>query len=452
MTCFLKHQPAKKVFATPPENSKHLIVRVILIVAILLASNASAHQGSRSVEESLRSLDALYAKIIPWIIGLYDEKTGGFFQAESLKSGAEDQPYVPDIQSTFQAILFLESSGALSILSESQKQNIISYFQTRQDPNTGYFSDPFYPQMKENSRVMGRALMFSLHGLRILKAKPSYPLPGERRHSAPVNPEEPSSKASLKNTSSSGSPSPRNSSYLKTEENDTQTTIPNFLTNADSFQLWLDSLPWDNSWKAIDALSSHTSLIQRLKPTLRDELADIALNNVRLRQDSVTGLIGEGSLNVRISGAFKLIAFCKKLKRPTPYAKELRGSVLRWFQAGAETDQILFIFNATEMLSSLVQETGEPLSDEEVIAVIDISSKELEKYRSSDGVFRRRLSGYRISPNDLFWHTSNLPDQGEMNAVHASRGVRESLYRLAGIPMPPLHASTDDVREQSVED
>ncbi|MBC2592827.1 hypothetical protein H5P28_00990 [Ruficoccus amylovorans] len=417
------------------KHIKRLISPSLIVIACLLAGKALASSASESVKGSMARLDAIYADTVPWILHLYDEETGGFYQAESLKDGTEDQPYEPDIQSTFQAVFFLDNCGQLSVLTEEQRAKIIQFFQVRQDPETGYFSDPFYPQMKDNPRVMGRALMFSLHALRILKAEPLYPLPGDKSRNTEG---EPQANNSVDQLNSNGSDDAKEASQSSNRKTSKQANIPGFLESREAFQLWLNELPWDNSWKALDALSSQASLIQTLEPSTRDALIELALENVRDRQDPLTGLIGVGSYNVRISGSFKLIAFCNKLKQPIPRAKELRASALGWFNGDLETDQILFIFNATEMLSALVKETGEPLSDEEIVTVINVASRELEKYRSSDGAFHRRLSGYRISPNDLFWRTSNFPGQGGMNAVHAARGVRESLYKLAGMSPPPL--------------
>ncbi|WP_052361635.1 hypothetical protein [Geminisphaera colitermitum] len=427
-----------------PKDYPSLIRASIASLALLAAGTLAAHASDTSATpqhlddapdttRSLRRLDAAFSGVVPWIQSLADEKTGGFFETTGLKQGREDRPYEADIQSTYFAVLMLNDAGQLATLPPARKDALVHFFQSRQDPETGYFSDPAYPEMKDNTRTMGRALLFSVNGLRHLGAKPLHPLPGERRPKDTKPATAGISLSFIRKTTAAATASP---------------TVPAHLASADAFRKWLDERPWDNAWTALDQLSSQARLIRAQEPVLQRALVDEALRNVRARQNPDTGLVKGGPMSVRLSGAFKFVSFCNNVGRPIPFAAQLRKSTVAWYRSQPVTDKIFFIRNAAEMLASLVRQTGHPLAPAELRDVIDTSLIELERYRCPDGAFSSFVGRYYISPNDLWLsprRVARAGPQSDMNGTANAWAMRKALHRLAGSTpeygLPPSNPS-----------
>ena len=105
-------------------------------------------------------------RIAEWIASLYDPKTGGFYYC---KSARDTDGYLPDLESTGQALSVLSEIGAVprdkinEILPEKVRRKIVKFVHERQSPVDGYFYHPQWPQGKENlptdryGRDMGHA-------------------------------------------------------------------------------------------------------------------------------------------------------------------------------------------------------------------------------------------------------------------------------------------------------
>lgn len=384
--------------------------------AVEVASDARQAGGASAdlakapaVVAELRHLDTLYAGMLPWVAQLYDRKSGGFYESVGLSQGREDRPYAPDIQSTHFVVNILRDCGLVETMPTEVRAGLVRYFQSRQDTETGYFSDPDYPEMKEDPRTMGRALIFARGALGSLKSEPLRPLPGQ--------------------ASEAGGHAGESS------------TIPAHIASVEVFRQWLDEQPWGDAWTALDHLASQAWLIKTQAPELREALADEALRNVMARQDRSTGLIGGGSLIVRISGAFKLAIFCEALKRPIPAADQLWDTVLGWYRSDPKTEKIFLIRNPTDLLSCLSKATGHKLTGEELAMILAVCRRELARYRQTDGGFSSFDGKYYIGPNDLYLKVrrpARAGPQGDLNGTTNAWVLRQSLYRLAGVPAPKL--------------
>lgn len=122
--------------------------------------------------QALAGLDQLFEGFFEWLEGQYDPKSGGFFYARSSKESGQ---FIPDIESTAQAVNIMERAGILERLSPEIKGGLIRFFQGKQDPS-GYFFDED-PNMRLDEVIVGRAIGYSSHSLHKLGAAPLYPLP-----------------------------------------------------------------------------------------------------------------------------------------------------------------------------------------------------------------------------------------------------------------------------------
>ncbi len=433
---------------------------VILLSCVLGLAETDA---SSEREEAMAELNALFVDILPWLAQTYDPVSGGFYESIGLKEGKEPKAYGPDIQSTFFAIIILDNAGLVDTMPPEVKEKMIGYFHSRQDPETGYFIDPDFPDMWENQRVLGRALSFSIGSLRILGSEPLYPLPGQPRPkttaktpSAPASKAQPAAPAaSSSNTGKTTAPKPTapkptapkaNNVYIVPTEAEVSqidlSRVPPHLVSVEAFRQWLDDRPWHFSWTALDNLSSQKQLIKGLPPQLRDPLIDEAMRYVGERQEPDTGLIGGGNPEVRISGAFKFVRFCVDTGRPVPRAEEMRDSLIAWFKSEPEIDKIFFIRNACDMMNDLSKQTGQQVTDEQLVEITRFSTKQLKHFRQDDGAFLSRTSGSYVNPNDLYLGSKAIPAkagfQSEMNGTSNAHRVWKTIYWIAGQERPDM--------------
>lgn len=434
--------------------------KIVPLGALLLSGVLGVAQPEVSPEraEALAELDALFADLLPWLAQTYDPRSGGFYESIGLKEGKEPQAYGPDIQSTFFALIILDNAGLVDTMPPEVKAKMIKYFHTRQDPDTGYFIDLDYPEMWENQRVLGRALSFSVGSLRILGSEPLYPLPGQPRPApAPkttpaatdeAQPDTPPASESARHSASKPQPTAPavdNIYIVPTEAELTQTDLPRVpphLASVEAFRQWLDERPWEFAWTALDNLSSQKQIINGLPQPLRDALVDEAMRYVEEKQEPDTGLIGGGDPQVRISGAFKFVRFCVDTGRPVPRAEQMRATLFAWFKSEPELDTIFFIRNACDMMNDLSKQTGQPLTDEQLVAITRFATEQLKRFKQDDGAFLSRINGSYVNPNDLYLGSKAIPAragyQSEMNGTSNAHRVWKAIYWLAGQERPPM--------------
>jgi hypothetical protein len=395
----------------------------LFLSTVAISSKAVDERTETAVSGPLDGLDALYADMLPWVAQLHDPASGGFYETMGLKLGREERPYAPDIQSTHFAVNLFRDCGLLETMPPRVREGLVDYFESRRLAD-GHFADPDYPEMRENARIMGRALMFARISLRSLQTG--------------------SQGEAVSGTASKTEPGDGKTG--KTASKDKPAPTPAHIASKKAFREWLDARPWGDAWTALDHVSSQANLIQSQPAELREVLTDEALRNVAARQDPRTGLIGGGGLIGRISGAFKLAMFCDMLKRPMPGADALWDTVLGWYRSGPKTDKIFLIRNPAELLTMLSRMTGRRLTAGELSLVLAVSCKELSRYRQADGGFSSFDGEYYIGPNDLYMKP-RLPakagPQGDMNGTASAWVLRRSLYRLAGIPVPRLAVPAD---------
>jgi len=115
---------------------------------------------SEDIYLALRELYTLYDdSLITWYANLYDPVTGMFYQTAS---GKATSGYLPDSESTKQALNFLVTSGMLDGLGKFQDNvpemtgyKIVYYIKSIQDPN-GYFYNPATTKATLDSSGIGR--------------------------------------------------------------------------------------------------------------------------------------------------------------------------------------------------------------------------------------------------------------------------------------------------------
>lgn len=134
-------------------------------------------------DEAVKELRELY-KIFDegyylWLASLYDPKIGGFYFS---RSGRDTEGFLPDLESTEQALGCAERQGLTfgkptsEVFSENLKNSFIHFTQSLQDPENGYFYHPQWGR-KINIPRRGRDLGWAMKLFNRFNASPLYASP-----------------------------------------------------------------------------------------------------------------------------------------------------------------------------------------------------------------------------------------------------------------------------------
>lgn len=356
--------------------------------------------GKQEAQELLLDMESLFTELLNWLEGQYDAASGGFYYARSsrLLQGRR-----PDIESTAQALNMLERSGLLLAMPERIKANMLHFFRSRQDELSGYFYDDD-PAMREDEVMVARALSYSTNAVRKLGGRPAYPLPKERE------------------------------------------SAPGYMQSADSYSKWLRGVDLSNSWRGCDRLACSHVYLQPLERQVRETYLHTAFRFFEEIQDQESGLWGEGSMYVRISGTFKLHTFYGAFQRPMPRRDLMYASLLAGLRHEQASD-MCYIRNPIHLLSYIQP----PISEEELIFILRTTLLNLSKLLRMDGGFSRELARSPSAPNIAqIKDGTDYPDrlkpvylsegkaEGDMNAATQALLIRSLCHKLAGTEPPAL--------------
>ncbi|NMO96823.1 hypothetical protein [Paenibacillus lemnae] len=350
----------------------------------------------------LQEGDQLFNGFYGWLSGQFDSDSGGFYYAASSRSAQLG----PDIESTSQALNIMERCGAADMMGNHMKQQIISFYQSRQDPKSGYFYDR-HPDMPCDEVMVGRALGYSQNSLRKLGASPLHPVP------------------------------------------DHEDLMPGYCQSPAKYAEWLRSISLINSWRGCDRLCNSAPYLARMPVEKKTLFLDEAWSYFDEIQDVDSGLWGEGSPYVRISGTFKLLTYYKRFGRPLPGTAAIYTSLLYALRNEKAVD-MCYIRNPISLLSAM--EAAIPQADLEEITTITLTN--MSKLKRSDGGFSREMNHSPAAPNVAQVKPGEYyPDmpapvpigqglaEGDMNAGTQAVLIRYSLRKLAELPDQDLPQS-----------
>ncbi len=343
--------------------------------------------------EILAEMDKLFEGFFAWLADRYDAASGGFYYAASSAQSAEFQP---DIESTAQALNILERSGLLPLIPSTVQAGLIRFFQSRQHAADGYFYDA-HPAMKRDEVMVHRALHYAVGALRKLGSAPLYPLPF-KANAAP--------------------------GYVRTPG-----------TYLEKWQ----SIDLSNSWRGCDRLSASCVYIEDMPEQSRKAFLDQAVRFLERIQDPDTGLWGEGSGYVRISGTFKLHTFYSRFLIPMPRADRIYQSILRVLRNETAAD-MCYVRNPIHLLSYI----REPVSAREQRDILQTTTENMGRFLRGDGGFSREIEGSPPAPNVAqvkkgeFYPEMPEPvalgkglKEGDMNAGTQAILIRRLCFRMA---------------------
>ncbi|MEH7386263.1 hypothetical protein V7147_12720 [Bacillus sp. JJ1521] len=355
------------------------------------------------ITNSFEKLDSLFDGFFEWLADQYNPLTGGFYYA---KSSVSDSSFTTDIESTAQALNILLRNELLSKMPVDLRAKFISFFQHKQDSESGYFLDE-NPHMKDDEVMVSRAFNYSVNSLNRLGGSPLYQSPVELNKA------------------------------------------PNYVNSEEEYVKKWKSISLVNSWRGCDLLASSCMYIGQMDKVKQENMIQRARKYLESIQDSQTGLWGEGSMYVRISGTFKLHTFYHKFGLPMPRVEKMYQSILQCLRTEIAKD-MCYIRNPIDLLSYINLE----IPDRELEEIIQITVDNIEKLKRPDGGFSREIDNSPTAPNvaqiksDEFYPAMPVAVQlgkglyeGDMNAGTQATLIRLQLHKLAGRTVIPIKGS-----------
>ncbi|MDB5084292.1 MAG: hypothetical protein JWN30_1178 [Bacilli bacterium] len=363
--------------------------------------------AERKIEDLLIEMDGLFSGYYRWLAGQYDPATGGIYYA---RSSYEIAGFIPDIESTAQALNILQRSDLLAALPTALKEKMILFFQNKQDPVSGYFYDED-EIMRDDAIMVARALSYSLGSLQKLGGKPRYRLPHEAM------------------------------------------PLPKCMQSPLKYVEWLKGVDLRNSWRGCDLMTTVNHHIAKLDENERNAFVQAGADYFASIQDQDTGLWGAGNLYIRISGTFKLSAFYNRFGLPVPNADRIYQTLIHSLRNEQALD-MCWVRNPIDLLWTLRDEIQ--ILQEEFAEIVEITVSNMRKFLRNDGGFSREIDHSPVAPNVAQVKNGeyypNMPKpvsigkgliEGDMNAGTQALLIREFCYRLAGKQHLPL-ANTED--------
>ncbi|MDT8859790.1 hypothetical protein N0O92_06055 [Alkalihalobacillus sp. MEB130] len=357
-------------------------------------------QNRKDFASVLEKLDDQYHGLFHWLAGQYDPATGGFYYA---KSSINDHYFSPDIESTAQALNMLIRNNLIDDMPNQMRTQMVHFFQSKQKEDSGFFYDD-YPMMAKDEVMVHRAINYSINSLKRLGGNALYPLPLEAK-SAP--------------------------DYVKSPE--------------EYLKKWR-SIDLSNSWRGCDLLATSCVYLEEMPKEKRVPFLEVAEQYLASIQHPQTGLWGEGSLYVRISGTFKLHTFYSKFKIPMPNPDRIYQSILTCLKTEEAVD-MCYIRNPIDLLSYM----NLSIPAHELLEILEITATNINKLKREDGGFSREIEHSPPAPNvaqvKKGEYYPNMPEpvclgkglyEGDMNASTQATLIRLKCYSLAGITAKPI--------------
>lgn len=385
--------------------------------------NFEAKYG-KALCDSLRAWHELYTDdVVEWLAKLYDAKIGGWYYSESARDNdtveyrERNYKLLPDVESTNQALNFLQSSGMVDdfdasypkAIPEWMKKDVANFVYNLQDEDGFYYHPQWGKEVPPHRR--GRDLAWSRSILRCLGVQPKYASIIDKKKS--------------------------------TEQNNTP-AVPEHLSSPEKFAEYLEGLNFgEHSYGVGNQLVAQAEQIKAVG--LMDQLIEF-LNK---KQHPENGYWHDTPGYTAVNGLLKISGCYNVGEVPFPNATVAAKSAIEAITSEEEFSIVCDVYNTWFTVDNLAQnlrdfggEDGKRQADK---MISDLSAVAAEGMRAS----ARKLARFKkpgCSFSFLRDYSSELSqsmpvalyhsEEGDVNAtLIAVSGTLEKCYDALGIPV-----------------
>ena len=438
-------------------------------------------EARKAIEDYLRMYtDDYYV----WLANLYDPGTGGFYYSNS---GRDNEGFLPDVESTMQALSWLSGVGMLEKYNgklidaipqwmQDQLVNFAKYMQSSED---GYF---YHPQWGTNvgtsrrSRDLGWATQIvTTFGHKVLYDTPS------------------GTKGELGKPGQATSFTERLGSSVATAVSKVVATagggLPKWLQNPDDFRSYLLDFDWaENSYSAGNTVSSQSGQIEQAGQEFVDifeeilnekqeieqeKLRDKAEAEARAKNPSITAAeIAEVRKNAEnglwedrlsydsVNGLMKISGGYNSLGLKMPYAEQALQSALAMASfdgvdvEGKRANNVVDVYNPWVSIGNVLTNIKNHY-DAKLVAsnrayvtanaadLIKLTMKKISIFRKSDGSYGYNESKVPSKSQGALVALEGM-NEGDVNGGSiATNGTFRSMCSALGITVPYRYFNSD---------
>ncbi len=422
--------------------------------------------GSELVSE-LKPLHKLLGNdgIVSWIANLYDPEIGGFYYSNS---GRNTEGFLPDVDSTYQAITFILNNSGMAKdygygngdIPDWMKQQMVRFAKGLQDPETGFFYHPQWSRelVDANENRRGRDLDRAVYLLRMFGSSPTYDTPNGYKGDGiladgtpvPVSTSALTTTIRIPTVAAVSKVVPVSSAYVP-EHMRTKAAFQNYLA---TFELY------NNSYRVGNHIGNQISQIQARENQLRAEsanwsIAEELISWYNRHQNPNNGMWDDKSDRDAVNGLFKINGQYTVLGYEFPNAVKAAQAATVSITSDEEAEHVVELYNAWSCVGSIVDNVRQFGSEESASLIIEAirsvavesvekTFKVYEEFQKSDGAF----SYYKDHSSG---ESQGVPvglglDEADVNATTlVSSGVWSAIFRALDLyeNYPPLFTSSD---------
>ena len=446
-----------------------------------LGADEAAEYAAKLIS-SLKRLYSLYDdSIVEWLANLYEPYTcvctaiegedhclgtkycggAGFYYSNS---GRNTRGYMPDIETTSQAIGFLTSTGMLKLeggrlraaFPSGEAEKMVRYIKSLQDERTGFFYHPQWEIETLQTSRTARDLNYGISVLRQFGAKPTYDAPdgtkgdGILYDGTRLETDAPASRLTRRFSSASVA------ALVSLVKPTAGSYSPDYLLSKENFAAYLEGLDVRNdSYYAGNELASTASQIINRDNYLKSigadySLIDMAVEYLDANQNPENGTWdykkdGDNGYTPYLGndGVLKIVSFYNSVKRPMNHALPAVQNAISTITVDYTPGHVCNVYNGwlavTQILSN-IRTYGDPSEADAVRAelrliapeAIVITQEKLSLFQKEDKSFsyfkNTSASGSQGAP-------VAIPDtnEGDVNAtVICTYGTVDFLFHALG--------------------
>ena len=442
---------------TTAKNWSNILIR-------LQANPNVSDELALEIVDALKYYNSIFNdEVNSWLANLYDPGVGGFYYSNS---GRDTEGFLPDIESTQQALGMVESYGIA--IPDWMKKQVSTWAKGLQDPN-GYFYHPQWSktETEQHPSRMGRDLERGLYLVSLGGLSPTYDTilgnkgDGLLPDGTPVSTVSPTALTGRLGSSAVSAAS------RVVPVNAGQGSVPTRFLNKENFLAYLSTLDINgNSYPVGNELASQASQIKARDKQLKAEganysLKDILVNWLNEHQNPETGVwtIGKGIDFEGVNGLLKIIALYDGLEAEFPHPIEAAKSAFAVIGNGEELGSVCYLYNVWYAIG-LVMDNISKYSTDKINLQKQMDEFRAEILQDAPRAIRETANGVNLfqKPDGSFSFTQTYSAatsqgmrvclqyqyEGDVNATTiCSNGTANHMYKVLGLPRVKQYTRAD---------
>jgi hypothetical protein len=431
-----------------------------------LRSCLAAEAGSESADKIIDALKYMFSlftpEIVDWFANLYDGDIGAWYYSNSAR---ENPQFLPDIESTAQALGFIASTGmtearGISIshaIPEEIRKKINAFAKGLQDEN-GFFYHPQWGRDATDANLSrrGRDVGMASIVFKRLDSAPTYDTPnGDIGDGISANGE----RIEKRNVA-------------EVKEQRSSAALPDHLSSKEKFEAYLETLDINgSSYVNGSILEAQAFQIVTRDSQLEAEGADYRLSDILHRwlnahQNPKTGLwtLTDEPTFEGVNGLLKITSVYNKIKKELPNPITALKSAMCGITFAEEPETVCFVLNPWYAISVVVTNATSfnSSSDKEALeaevgafkralfdnypALVRTTADNMKKFRKDDGSFSYLQHRTAASSQGMPVAVMGA-NEGDINATICIRSVLGHVMDILGhYGTVPMYMKSDLMR------